>query len=178
MTTHLDPSKWIDIYGEALYSFAYFRTRNREEAEETVQETLFRGLRKIDTFQGKSTLKTWLIAIMKNVLRESARQRQRSFVELESSEFDEAKLEDLRNISPDRALMRAEFWDVVVSCLEKLPNKTAEIFWAKEVEGQSTTKIAVEHGVTDNNVWVLMHRARSFLRKCLSDIFGPKSKRD
>lgn len=177
MNEHTEPSEWVDQYSEQLYSIAFFRTRNRYEAEEAVQETLFRGLRKIDTFEGRSTLKTWLTAILKNVLHERTRQKNKEFMDLSISESQGLNLADLKAISPDRAVEHAEFWDVVSHCLERLPKKTAEIFWAKEVDGMSTAEIGEVHNVTNSNVWVSMHRARAFLRECLTFMFGSKRKK-
>jgi RNA polymerase sigma-70 factor (ECF subfamily) len=177
MNKQPNPSEWVENYSESLYSLAYFRTRNRFEAEEAVQETFFRGLRKLDTFAGKSTVKTWLTGILKNVLHERFRKEKRRVAELNVMESKGLEVVDLKSVSPDRAVEHSEFWELVGSCLARLPKKTADIFWAKEVEGLSTATIAAEQGVTDNNVWVSMHRARSFLRECLDFMFGKRNKK-
>lgn len=169
---HPGPSEWVETYSESLYSFAFFRTRSRDKAEDAVQETFFRGIRKFDTFEGKSTVKTWLTGILKNVLQERFREEKRKRAEMQLFEPQGLNLMDLKVVSPDRAVEHAEFWDVVGSCLARLPKKTADIFWAKEVEGLSTAKIVADQGVTSSNVWVSMHRARSFLRGCLDLMFG------
>ena len=61
-----DPATWIDVYGDYLYSYAYYRTRDQSSAEYLVQETLLAALRAKDTFESRSSVKTWLTGILKH----------------------------------------------------------------------------------------------------------------
>lgn len=165
-----DPSEWVDRYGETLYSFAFFRTSDEALAEEAVQETLLRGIRMLAKFEQRSSLKTWLTAILKNVLRELERRSGRHATEDWSEGMAEAALglDELQALPPDKAVEREEFWEVVEGCLERLPVKTARIFWRKEVEGLSANEVGAEFGVSGNAVGVTLHRTRKFLRDCLT----------
>ncbi|MFH1215056.1 MAG: RNA polymerase sigma factor, partial [Pseudomonadota bacterium] len=60
------PEKWVDLHGDALFRYAYSRTMNRHLAEDLVQETFLAALVSLKTFRGDSSLKTWLVSILKN----------------------------------------------------------------------------------------------------------------
>lgn len=173
-----DPSEWLDRYGSALYGFAFFRLDNANDAEEAVQETMLRGIRRLPTFEGRSSCKTWLTGILKNVLHETERRRGRDTGVGEVKVSEEAAMDmvELRKLSPDRAVERREFWEVVESCLEELPVRTARIFWEREVEGRSAEEVGRDLGMSGNAVGVALHRARKFMRDCVDHTlnFGRK----
>lgn len=165
-----EPSEWIDRYGSALYGFAFFRLGNPDDAEEAVQETMLRGIRQLGEFEGRSSCKTWLTGILKNVLRETNRRRGREA----GSPVDEVSansnmpMTELQTLPPDQAVQRQEFWDVVDSCLEQLPVKSARIFWEREVEKRSAEDVGAELGMSGNAVGASLHRARNFMRNCIT----------
>ena len=175
------PSEWVECYGDLLFSFAYSRTGNIDVAEDAVQETLFRGIRALGNFQGKSSVKTWLMGILRNVIRESRRKSDRSIgvddIEVEREDALESSVmtgEYLRRLQPSEAVERIEFWEVLEKCLEKLPSKTAQLFWEREVEGSDSKELRQKHGISSGNLWVRIHRAKQFLIGCISHALGIK----
>ncbi|MFW6061874.1 MAG: sigma factor [Planctomycetota bacterium] len=54
-----DPKRWLDLYGDTLYRYAYARVRSEQLAEDLVQETLLAAWRARDSFQGRSSERTW-----------------------------------------------------------------------------------------------------------------------
>ncbi|MEM7385214.1 MAG: sigma-70 family RNA polymerase sigma factor [Verrucomicrobiota bacterium] len=162
------PDEWVDRFGDSLYAFAFQKTADRHSAEEAVQETFLRGMKKLDSFEGRSSLKTWLTGILINVVRENSRLSERLSLIPISNEESPMTLKDLRQLPPDEAIERSEFWEMVDHCLEQLPVKTAGIFWDKEVEGKPTQEIAQEWNTTGNNIWVTLHRARKYMQECMA----------
>ncbi len=181
----VNPEEWVDLYGDLLYSYAYGRSKNTHLAEEAVQETFARGVMKVSSFSGKSSVKSWLFGILRNVIREHARKAKPSEVfEDEVSLSEEIAggsrgMTALRSLSPIDAVQRLEFWELVETCLAKLPATTARVFWEKEVQGISTPEISEATGISPGNIWVRLHRARVFMQECLSDMLrlGRKEKR-
>lgn len=181
---NMNPETWVDLYGDLLYSYAYGRSRDVHLAEEAVQETFARGVSKLSSFSGKSSVKSWLFGILRNVLREHARKAKPSeiFEEDNGLQWELAGgsggVTALRTLSPLEAVQRLEFWELVEACLAKLPAKTAQVFWEKEVKGVSTPDIAKATGISPGNIWVRLHRARVFMQECLSNMLklGPKEK--
>ena len=169
MENHPEPTEWVELYGDALYSYAYYKTSDREQANDAIQETFLRGIRKLEGFENRSHIKTWLTGILKNVLHESNRRKNLENLTASSAreENNTLDLSDLKALAPDIAIERSEFWQAVDVCLAKMPPQMAKIFSDKEIEGRSTSEISSELEVTPNSVWVTLHRARLFLRKCL-----------
>ena len=60
-----DPETWVDLYGDILYRIALSRVKDSSVAEDLVQETFLAALGAYKNFKGRSTLRTWLIAILK-----------------------------------------------------------------------------------------------------------------
>ncbi len=173
-----DPSQWLERYGDALYAQAFYFTKNPEDAEDAVQEAMARGIRALDSFQGRSSIKTWLSAILRNVLLERYRRQSRNPVmtfedsalneEVQAADQEAAK----SGLDPMMQIDRIEFWEAMSHCLSKLPEQAAQVFWMKEVQGVSTSELEHELGLSRANIWVTVHRARKGLRECLADRFG------
>lgn len=163
-----------------LVRFARLQLRNDSAADDVVQETLMAVLEKPDGYAGQSSLRTYLIGIMKHkivdVLRQSGRTRQ--FGEDEDGTDDDVAqalfaadghpLQRPRHWgNPDASLEQQDFFRVMELCLEKLPPKTARIFMMREWLGLETAEIARELDMSTANIWVILYRARLRLRECL-----------
>ncbi len=61
-----DPQRWVDSYGDFLYRFALVRVRDRDIAEELVQDTLLAALQGKEQFTGQSSESTWMVVILKH----------------------------------------------------------------------------------------------------------------
>ncbi len=177
-----DPEQWLDLYGDALYSYALMRIRNPAIAEDLVQETFLAGLRAHERFAGKSSEKTWLIGILKHKLidhlRKAGRQQQVEDIEGEAdrhalggSEFDEQgrwKTPPADWPHPERALEQDEFWQTFSDCLAALPDHLADLFILREIQGIDSEDVRRTLEIsTTNNMWVMLSRTRQRLRRCL-----------
>jgi RNA polymerase sigma-70 factor, ECF subfamily len=70
--------------------------------------------------------------------------------------------------SETEALMdRAEFWETFRDCLSKLPARVGDVFMLREMEEMETAQICQALRISQNNLWVMLHRARMALRECL-----------
>ncbi len=70
--------RWVGMYSDHLYSWAYYKTSNKETAEDLVQETFLAAVRSFEKFEGKSDPKTWLLSILKNKIADHFRKAYRS----------------------------------------------------------------------------------------------------
>ena len=66
MIYQVDPSNWVKEHADYLYAFAFARISDVERAKDLVQDTFLAGLEKLNRFEGKSSIRTWLTAILKN----------------------------------------------------------------------------------------------------------------
>jgi RNA polymerase sigma-70 factor (ECF subfamily) len=161
-----------------LLRYASLQLRNREAAEDAVQETLVAALAAAAGFEGRSNVRTWITGILKHkiidTIRRSSREAPISGDEDEPSEFD--ALFDERGhwrehpdawSDPDSALQQKQFLAALEQCLAALPARTAQAFMLREHMGLETQDICKELDVTATHCWVLLYRARMALRECL-----------
>lgn len=167
-----DPSRWVDEYGDALFRYAILRVRDAELASDLVQDTFLSALKAIDGFRGGSSVRTWLTGILKHKIIDHYRKNR---IEIPASEVgpegtDLEHAEDLRTSwkeSPSSLVENREFWGVLTSCLDGLPEAHRRAFSMREFDGLSSEEIRKVLDVTPTNLWVMLHRARTKLRRCL-----------
>ena len=68
---------------------------------------------------------------------------------------------------PDEVMHRAEFWQTMRNCLDKLPERIANVFMLREMEELESREICSMLSISEGNLWVMLHRARMALRECL-----------
>ena len=64
-------------------------------------------------------------------------------------------------------LEQTEFWEVLHACAHKLPEKTARVFFLRELDECSSDDICRELNINPSHLFVMLHRARLALRRCL-----------
>jgi RNA polymerase sigma-70 factor (ECF subfamily) len=182
-STISDTQRWIAHHGDYLYRFALARVRDRDAAEDLVQETFLAALQGSYSESGPSAERRWMIGIIKHKIvdyfRRVAREPLHDFDPSDSPSADEDFLPDghwkpaMAAIGgwperPDGLLERKQFWEVFATCLEKLPPRAAEIFTLREIDGVETDEICNLLNLTATNLGVILHRARKQLRNCLA----------
>jgi RNA polymerase sigma-70 factor (ECF subfamily) len=172
----------LEAHRPQLLRFAMLQLRDEGAAEDAVQETLVAALQGASGFAGQSSLKTWLIGILKHKLidhlRRAGRERPLSEAlpaqETDTADFDALFAGDGHWAetpadwgNPDQALQQGRFFEALERCLQGLPRKTGQAFMMREVLGFETTEICKELGISSSNCWVMLYRARMSLRECL-----------
>jgi len=69
--------------------------------------------------------------------------------------------------NPTQELENQEFIEVFSNCLAEMPERTAMVFTMREMDELPSEEVCDILGITQNNFWVIMHRARLMLRRCL-----------
>lgn len=173
------PDTWLERYGDRLYSYAMMRLRDADRAQDAVQDTLLAALQSRDRFMGASTELTWLIGILRHKVLDQLRVVSRDETRQVAVEDDNA-LERMRFDGsgywtqgpgawggPEQALQDSEFVGSLASCVESLPRRLADVFVLREVDGLPSDELREVLGVSSNNLWVMLSRARMRLRECL-----------
>jgi RNA polymerase sigma-70 factor (TIGR02943 family) len=187
-----DPQQWVELHGDYLFRYALMRLRDPARAEDAVQETFLAALKGGRSFAGRSAEKSWLVGILKNKISDYYRKasRETSFTDVEfySDEesdrfvpdglFKEAWIGELAPqewSSPGASLDSEMFWQTFRDCSGKLPKNVATVFCLREVDGVESKEICAMLNISESNLWVMLHRARMALRRCLEvNWFGKK----
>lgn len=171
------PEKWVDKYSDYLFNYAIVRVSDRENAKDLISETFYSALKSKDSFKGNSSERTWLISILKNKIIDyyrkinSSKGKAEISMDLKSKEgkWLEERVADSNELSAQKMLENVELYDRVQQCLKKLDEKQVAIFRMKILEKIDTNSICKKFGVTPANVWVIVHRTRAYLAKCLDE---------
>ena len=181
----LNPEMWVSKYADSLFSYAMKRVNNEEVAQDLVQETFLGGLKSRHNFDGNSTEKTWLIAILKFKIidhyRSKNKQQTSKINQSDGEELDHYFFDDntghfkpehsiIGNFEQaDEQLEKKEFYKVLEDCLKKLPTKLSSVFHLKMLLEEKTEVICQTLNISDTNYWVILHRAKVQLRSCMSN---------
>jgi RNA polymerase sigma-70 factor (ECF subfamily) len=184
------PDTWVDEYGDYLYKFAVARVMNAATAEDLVQETFLAALQNRDSFEGRSTLKTWLVSILKHKIidhiRRAGREQPVENMELGLRQVDDSfddtgkwKSKPAKWTSSPMALFeQKEFWDILSRCMSKLSPRLARAFQLREMDGLNCDEICNILNISSSNCWVMLYRARMSLRDCLQDTWLDEKARE
>lgn len=182
----LAPRKWIDLYADYLYSYAYLKTNSRETAEDIVQDTFLSAYKAKEQFKGDCHEKTWLTQILKNKIIDYYRKKNTydhldDYIEQSNDAFNDSFFDDPQHhgrwtmlVAPnlnannvEEYMQSVEFEHTLLECLSKVPPKLHRVFVAKYLDDANSEQICKEYGLSASNYWVIIHRAKILLRTCL-----------
>lgn len=163
-----------------LYRIALLQLRDHDAAEDAVQETLVSAFAGRAGFRGQSSVKTWLLAILRFKIIDSLRVRAAGALsrdvaaEADHDDFDALFDEDgswaepkSHWRGPEGDYEEIEFFRVLETCMERLPEATARVFMMREFLELDTPEICERAQVSAGNARALLYRARMSLRLCL-----------
>ena len=160
----------IRRYEETVYKFSFKVCRDREKAEETLQDTFVNVFRKLDTFDGRSKFSTWLYTIVSNNCLMKRRRRKLHALEESLEIFDDPP--DSRNQqqpagwdkTPAEVLLDKELQTLLDQAIVKLPVEYRLVFVLRDVEGRPTRETASILNISEEATKSRLRRARAFLR--------------
>lgn len=173
-----NPELWLKDHGDYLYRYAMSKLHDEEVASDMVQEALLAAWKGWDNFAGNSSVKTWLVGILKHKIIDHIRKEIRTRKLTEAVESDPTSALFNANgswveapaswsDSPESLVKSDQFNQVLQTCIGRLPEKQQIVFNLRELIGEDTETICKEADVTATHVHVLIHRARLALRACL-----------
>ncbi len=174
---NLNPEQWVRNYADALYAYTVVRVTDVQQAEDIVQNTFLSAWKARDTYKGQASEKNWLYAILKNKIVDHFRKQGSNRITLASREedlyFDEAEHWTSEaepkewGINLDQPVESKEFYSILELCKQKLKDIQQKVFVMKYMEDADSEEICKLLNITASNYWVLIHRAKLHLRKCL-----------
>jgi RNA polymerase sigma-70 factor, ECF subfamily len=181
----------VDRYNAPMLRLAMAYVRTPSAAEEVVGDTWVGVLRGLPSFQGRSSLKTWIFRILVNQAKTRGVRESRS-VPFSSLGGDAGPAVDADRFLPDADPAYAGHWAVpprrwdelpearllsietrqqVLAAIDRLPPAQRDVITLRDVEGWSAAEVRDALDLTESNQRVLLHRARSKVRARLEDYF-------
>lgn len=143
-----------------------------EDAEDIVQQAMFKGYRKLAMFRGDSQMKTWLSAIVVNTAREFLRsQRGKLYLSLDNPSLDgDCQEHDLRDgrVNPEDGYSQVETKCMVVAALGGLGKSKRQIVEMCLIDEMPYLEVAAKLNITLSSVKSRMFRCRRDLRIALA----------
>ena len=153
--------QWVDRHADYLYRFAVCTVERPETAEDLVQETLLAAWKSRGAFEGRARERSWLTAILRRKMIDHLRSSIRDRRVASESEFDDSADGTFGRLghwnaapkswvrgTPDDAVERAEFWQAVRGCADKLPPRSREAFVLWHLDETPSEGVCEAIGIT------------------------------
>jgi RNA polymerase sigma-70 factor (ECF subfamily) len=184
----------VDQYHASFVRLAVGYVRDRSIAEEVAQEAWLGILRGLHQFAGRASFKTWMFRIVVNCAKHRAVRETRCVAFSEC--WDAPTAEDASDLAvpaewfrgsrdrwpggwlvfpgdwgaePEQRLMSAETRSQLAAMIERLPFRQRQVLVLRDVDGLSAGEVCETLQLSESNQRVLLHRARSTLRRLLAD---------
>jgi RNA polymerase sigma-70 factor (ECF subfamily) len=177
----------VERHYPTMLAVARHYVKSRAVAEEVVQEAWLGVLKGLDRFEGRSSLKTWILRILVNTAKTRGVRESRSVPFASLAPQDEGPaVEPGRFRGPDDpfpghwraypgdwqrlphdALAERETLAVVVAAIEQLPPSQRLVITMRDIQGCDAEEVCEALDVSEGNQRVLLHRARSKVRGAL-----------
>ena len=151
-------------YGKKVYLYLLSLTGSPDEAEELLAETFYRAFLHIDSFEGRSSIYTWLCQIGKNAWLKECNRKKR----LDTRAIDET---DVRGKvpSPETQILKKEEHKKIMDKIMRLKNPYREVF-VLHVFGEMKLKdIATLYEKSEEWARVTYYRAKSKIAKAMEE---------
>ena len=182
----------VERYGASMTRVAALYVSSRAVAEEVVQETWINVLRALDRFEGRSSLRTWIFAILANCAKRQAERERRSipFAALRAEGGETVEPERFFDSNhprwpecwttlvdgwaeiPEDRLLGEETLAIVRTAIESLPPGQRAVMTLRDVEGWTSQEACDFLELTETNQRVLLHRARANVRRVVERHLG------
>ena len=162
---------------DSLYGAALRMTRNPQDAEDLVQETMLRAYRAFDRFEAGTNLKAWLFRILTNAYINTYRKRQREPQKVSADEVEEFDLyRELKNhdtqfeATPESIVLNSLVDSDIIDAIDDLPEQFRLAVILSDIEGFSYAEMAEIMDVPMGTVMSRLHRGRKALQKRLWEL--------
>ena len=178
----------VDRLQPMMLRVARMYVSSQAVAEEVVQEAWLGVLQGIDRFEGRSSLRTWILRIVSNIAKTKGQREGRSvpFASLAGDDLDRPTFDPDRFLGPgeewaghwssmptewrglpDERALASETLAVARAAIDDLPPMQAEVIRLRDVLGWTSEEVRNALDLTETNQRVLLHRARAKVRRAL-----------
>jgi len=159
----------VHTYRSCVFRFILACVRDRDDAESLTQDCFVKAFRNRQQFRGEAAVKTWLMQIAVNLVRDLTRSRRFQFWRrAQSSSLPAQDLGEFlrsREASPETTTLHREQVQAIWTATRKLSEKQRAVFLLRFVEDMNLAEIAVVLGVTEGTVKAHLFRALNAVRE-------------
>ena len=162
----------VTSYSRPVFRLAMGIIRNREDAEDVVQDAMLKAYCNLHQFQGNSRFYTWVVRIAINEALMKLRKRQHAEKEVALDDLSpdrgviHRELEDWTNY-PEKSYAQKELREILDTAMRKLSPRLAAAFRLRNEEELCVKETAEKLGLTAYGAKSRVSRARARLRKKL-----------
>jgi RNA polymerase sigma factor (sigma-70 family) len=171
----------VETWQDMVFNTALGILQNAEDAEDVMQEVFISVFESINTFKGESKFSTWLYRITvsraMDHIRKKKTKKRFALIQGFYGKNNEAIIDPPDFFHPGINLENKENAAVLFKAMERLPPNQKIAFVLNKVEGLSYQEIAEVLKITDSAVDALLQRAKSNLKKMLSDFYKTLNKK-
>jgi len=172
-------ARLVDAYSNNIYRVALKILNDPQDAEDILQETFLKALRALPSFEGRSSLSTWLYRIAVNEALMLVRKRRANFVSIDvDREDDDIDVEPVEIVDwcclPEGDLLSAEARQFLDTAVQHLSPALRAVFVLRDLEGLSVKETADALNLTETAVKTRLLRARLKLREELSVYYAER----
>jgi RNA polymerase sigma-70 factor (ECF subfamily) len=173
-------ARLVDAYSGPLYRVALKMLGNASDAEDALQNTFLKAFQHVDTFEGRSSLSTWLYRIVSNEALMMLRKRRPeiNFADSTVEEEDERNYDPVQFTDwcclPEEEYLSAEARKAMDRAVEHLPETLRIVFVLRDIEDLSIQETSQVLGLSETAVKTRLLRARLRLREELSSYYGDR----
>jgi RNA polymerase sigma-70 factor (ECF subfamily) len=188
--------KLVEEYQLSMFRVVSMYVQDQAVAEEVIQDTWIGVLKGLDRFEGRSSLKTWIFTILTNRAKTQA-QREGRYISasdlIDDDEPDEPSVDpsrflpeghryaghwatkpgDWSNI-PEEYFLSLEIRSLINIAINRLPTSQRKVITLRDIEGWSSDQVCNILEISDTNQRVLLHRARSSVRRAIESYVNDK----
>lgn len=171
----------VDEYSPKLYRLALRMMGDPLEAEDVLQDGFLKAFDAIDSFEGRSSISTWLYRIISNEALMRLRKKKPELISVDApirtDDGDEIprRLEDWCCL-PEEEFMTAEAMGQLDRAMDELTPALKTAFVLRDLQGLSTAEAADTLEISEAALKTRLSRARLQLREALSAYFGERLK--
>jgi RNA polymerase sigma factor (sigma-70 family) len=160
-----------------LYKTGMSYGYKHEDVEDLMQETFIAAYLNLEKFEGRSSLKTWIIRIMLNQCYQKAHKlsfKNEKANDIMSNEKTTPMFESNRSTDTYKTVLNKELSYVVGNALTSIPLEYRMVFSLRELNGMSTAETAEALDISETNVKVRLNRAKRMLREKVEKMYSPE----
>lgn len=173
-------ARLVDAYSAPIYRLGLRMLGNEQDAEDVLQNTFLNALTHLSSFEGRSSILTWLYRIAVNESLMTMR-RGKPEVNIDDADTSDDDTEDLAQSQfvdwgslPEDMLLSSEGKQALDRAIQNLPENLRMVFLLRDIQELSIKETAEALGLTESNVKIRLLRARLSLREQLSVYYGER----